>query len=301
MRDHVTMRVVVAGSSGLLGTGLVPVLRRTGHEVIRLVRRPPLAPDERGWNPDEGTMDDDALAGAHAVVNLCGAGVADQRWSPQRKQVLVSSRTTPTTVLAKAVAEHAVPALLNASAVGYYGHTADVVSTEATSAGSGFLADLCRQWEAATGPAAAAGSRVVLLRSGMVLSPSGGLLGSLKPLFGLMLGGKLGDGTQYMPWISLDDELAAIRFLLDHGEISGPVNLTGPAPVTNGEFTAALGRAMRRPAPWTVPAFALRAALGGFADEVLHGQRALPTVLEDHGFVFRHPSIDSALAAAIAA
>lgn len=294
------MRVVVAGSSGLVGTGLVPTLREAGHEVIRLVRRSPAAPDERGWSPEDGTMDEDALAGAHAVVNLCGAGVGAKRWSPQRKRVLVSSRTTPTSVLARAVAEHAIPVLLNASAVGYYGHTGDEAVTEASAAGSSFLAGLCRQWEAATERAAAAGSRVVRLRSGLVLAPSGGLLGSLKPVFGLMLGGRLGDGKQYMPWISLADELAAIRFLLEHDEISGPVNLTGPAPVTNAEFTAALGRAMRRPAPWTVPGFALRIVLGEFADEALHGQRALPTVLEDHGFRFRHPSVDSALAAAVA-
>lgn len=295
------MRVVVAGSSGLLGTGLVPALRAAGDEVIRLVRRSPTAPDEREWSPEDGTVADDALAGADAVVNLCGAGVGDKRWSPERKRVLLASRTTPTSVLAKAVADHAIPVLLNASAVGYYGHTGDETITEAAAPGSGFLADLCRQWEAATEPAAVAGSRVVRFRSGLVLAPSGGLLGSMEPVFRLMLGGRLGDGRQYMPWISLDDELAAIRFLLDHDEISGPVNLTGPAPVTNTEFTAAFGRALRRPAPWTVPGFALRAVLGEFAEEALHGQRALPTVLEDHGFTFRHTSLDSALAAVVAA
>lgn len=285
----------------MLGTSLVPVLREAGHEVIRLVRRRAAAPDERAWSPDDGRLDEEALAGADVVVNLCGAGVGDQRWSPQRKQVLLSSRTVPTSLLARVVAERAIPALVNASAVGYYGGTGDKVVTETTPVGSGFLADLCRQWETATGPAAEAGARVVLLRTGLVLSPAGGLLASLKPLFRLMLGGRLGNGKQYMPWISLDDVVAAIRYLVEHTEISGPVNLTGPVPVTNTEFTAALGKAMRRPAPWTVPAFALRAALGEFADEALQGQRALPTVLEDHGFAFQHPTIDAALAAAVAA
>jgi uncharacterized protein len=295
------MRVVVAGSSGLLGTNLVPALRHAGHEVIRLVRRPPAAPDERGWNPAEGQLDSDALTGADAVVNLCGAGIGDKRWSPQRKQVLLDSRTRPTCVLARAIAERSIPLLINASAVGYYGHTGDDVVTEVTPAGSGFLADLCRQWESATGPATEAGARVVLLRTGLVLAPSGGLLGQLTPLFRFLLGGRLGDGKQYMPWISLDDVLVAVRFLLEHAEISGPVNLTGPVPVTNTEFTAELGKALRRPAPWTVPPFALRVALGEFADEALHGQRAMPAVLKEHGFPFQHPSIDSALAATVAA
>lgn len=295
-----TMRVVVAGSSGLLGASLVPTLRQAGHEVIRLVRRPRAAPDERGWSPDEDRLDSDALDGADAVVNLCGAGVGEKRWSPERKQVLLDSRTRPTSVLARAVAERAIPVLVNASAVGYYGHTGNRVVTEATPAGSGFLADLCRQWETATGPAADAGARVVLLRTGLVLSPAGGLLGQLTPLFRLLLGGRLGDGKQYMPWISLDDVVTAIRFLLEHAEIAGPVNLTGPVPVTNTEFTAALGKALGRPAPWTVPGFVLRAALGEFADEALHGQRALPAVLKEHGFPFQHPSIDSALAATVA-
>lgn len=294
------MRVVIAGSSGMLGTNLVPALRQAGHEVFRLVRHPPAAPDERGWDPDKGRLDTDALTGADAVVNLCGAGVGEKRWSPQRKQVLLHSRTRPTSVLARAVAERAIPLLVNASAVGYYGHTGNDVVIEGSPAGSGFLADLCRQWEAAAGPAAEAGARVVLLRTGLVLSASGGLLGQLMPLFRFVLGGRLGDGKQYMAWISLDDWTAAVRFLLEHPEISGPVNLTGPVPVTNAEFTAALGTALRRPAPWSVPAFALRAAVGEFADEALRGQRALPAVLEDHGFRFQHPSIDSALAAIVA-
>jgi uncharacterized protein len=296
------MRVVVAGSSGLIGTSLVPALRQARHEVIRLVRRPPAAPDERGWDPAGGHLDADALEGADAVVNLCGAGLGDKRWSQDRKQVLLDSRIRPTSVLARAAAERKVPALINGSAVGYYGNTGSQVITESSGSGSGFLADLCRQWEAATAPAADAGVRVVLLRTGIVLSPSGGLLGQLKPLFACLLGGRLGHGGQYVPWISLDDEAAAIRFVVEHTEVSGPVNLTGPVPVTNTEFTRALGHAMGRPAPWVVPGFVLRAVLGQLADEgALAGQRVLPTVLEDHGFTFQHRSVGAALAAAVGA
>ncbi|MDA3626869.1 TIGR01777 family oxidoreductase [Saccharopolyspora oryzae] len=293
------MRVVVAGSSGLIGTSLVAGLRAADHEVVRLVRRLPTAPDERGWDPETGKLDADALDGADAVVNLCGAGVGDKRWTPERKRLLVRSRLRPTAVLAEAVAEAGVPVLANGSAVGYYGDAGPKPVTEAAPPGDDFLAEMCKRWEAATEPAANAGVRVVLLRTGLVLSPSGGLLGPLRSVFSLMLGGRLGDGTQYMPWISLDDEVAAIKFVLENPAISGPVNLTGPAPVTNAEFTKAFAEALGRPAPWVVPSFALRIVLGEFAGEALKGQRAVPTVLESHGFSFQHPSINAALAAVV--
>lgn len=291
------MRVVVAGSSGLIGTNLVPVLRQAKHEVVRLVRRDARAPDERGWDPDAGELDPAVLDGADAVVNLCGAGIGDKRWTPARKEVLTTSRTRPTRLLAETVADRGVPVLVNASGANYYGHTGSQIVTESAEAGSGFLAELCREWEAATSPAT--GARVVVLRTGPVLSPSGGLLGQLRPLFQFMLGGRLGDGTQYMPWISLDDALAAIRFVLETPEVSGPVNVTGPAPVTNAEFTRVLAEVLGRPAPWVIPGFALRTLIGEFADEAaLSGQRALPAVLEEHGFTFRHPSVHAALTAA---
>ncbi|MEU6268263.1 TIGR01777 family oxidoreductase [Saccharopolyspora shandongensis] len=293
------MRVVVAGSSGLIGTSLVAALRQAGHEVVRLVRRLPTAPDERGWDPEGGQLDADALDGADAVVNLCGAGIGERRWSPERKRQLVHTRVRPTEVLAKAVAERGIPVLANGSAVGFYGDSGSKPVTETSEPGSDFLASLCQRWEAATKPAADAGVRVVRLRSGLVLAPSGGLLGQLRPLFSMLLGGRLGDGTQYMSWISLDDEVGAIRFVLERPEVSGPVNLTGPAPVTNAEFTRALGEALGRPAPWIVPGFALRIALGELADQALTGQRALPTVLESEGFAFQHPSVGAALAAAV--
>ncbi|MBE9373183.1 TIGR01777 family protein [Saccharopolyspora sp. HNM0983] len=292
------MRVVVAGSSGLIGTSLVPVLRQARHDVVRLVRGRPEAPDERGWDPERGVLDEDALEGADAVVNLCGAGIADKRWSAERKQLLLRSRVHPTRVLAEAAAKRGVPVLVNGSAVGYYGDSGPQPVTEAAAPGTDFLADLCVQWESATAPAGEAGVRVAHLRTGLVLSPSGGMLGRLRPLFSAALGGRLGDGTQFMPWISLDDHVAAVRFLLENPDLSGPVNLTGPAPVTNAEFTRALAEVLGRPAPWVVPAFAIRAALGEMSVMLLGGQRALPTVLEAGGFTFQHPSVGAALAAA---
>jgi uncharacterized protein len=292
------MRVVVAGSSGLIGSALVAALCQADHEVIRLVRRHPAAPGERGWDPPAGTIQPGGLRGADAVVNLCGVGVADRRWTAARKQMIRDSRTVPTEVLATAVAEHGIPTLVNASAVGYYGDTGDAVVEETTPAGAGFLADVCRDWEAATKPAADAGARVVRLRTGLVLSGSGGLLGRLRPLFGLMLGARLGEGRQWMPWISLPDEVAAIRFVLERADLAGAINLTAPRPVTNAEFTRALGKALGRPAPWAVPASVLRAALGELADDaLLTGQRAVPEVLQRHGFRFRHPALAAALAA----
>jgi uncharacterized protein len=292
------MRVVIAGSSGLIGTSLVAALRGGGHEVLRLVRRRPSGPDERGWDPPAGRIDVGALDGVDAVVNLCGAGVADKRWSDARKQVLLDSRTVPTEVLAGAVAEHGVPVLVNASAIGYYGDTGDEVVDETSPSGTGFLAGLCRQWEAATG-AADAHARVVRLRTGLVISPAGGLFGKIRPLFTFFLGGRLGDGRQYMPWISLDDAVAAIRFVVEH-DVSGPVNVTAPSPVTNAEFTRTVGHALHRPTPWVAPAFALKAVLGEVAEEgLLAGQRAVPRVLEQRGFQFLHPALGAAVAAAV--
>ncbi|MGX1805060.1 TIGR01777 family oxidoreductase [Nocardia sp. NPDC055321] len=291
------MKVVVAGSSGLIGTALVAALRRDGHEVTRLVRRPAHARDEYRWDPARGELDAKALRGADAVVNLCGAGIGARRWNGGYKQELRDSRIVPTDVLSSAVAAAGVPTLVNASGVHYYGGgSGDRVMTETSPAGTGFLAGLCRDWEAATAPAAAAGTRVVRLRSAVVLARHGGMLGMLYPLYFLGLGGRLGNGRQYVPWISLDDEIGAILFALGDESVSGPVNMVGPAPVTNAEFTRAVGRALHRPTPLPVPAFALRLAVGEFADEgILHGPRAIPTVLEAAGYQFRHPTIGAAL------
>jgi uncharacterized protein (TIGR01777 family) len=292
------MRVMIAGSSGLIGTSLVPHLRHSGHEVLRLVRRAPRAPDERGWDPPAGRLQDGALDGVDAVINLCGVGIGDRRWSGARKQALKDSRVEPTEVLAAAVAAHQVPVLINASGINYYGDTGDREVDETAPRGRGFLAELCEDWEAATA-AAQPTSRVVRLRSGAVLSASGGLLGKLRPVFRLMLGGRIGTGRQYLPWISLDDEVGAIAFLLEHPEVSGPVNLVGPDPVTNAQFTDALGRTLGRPTPLPVPAVALKAVLGEAANElVLTGPRAVPAVLQRTGYQFQHTTVTEALTAA---
>ena len=295
------MVVAIAGSSGLIGSALTTALRTADHRVIRLVRRRPSSADEVFWNPDTGEFDVGELAGVDAVVNLCGVGVGSKRWSGAFKQSLRDSRIGPTEVLAGAVADAGVPVLVNASAVGYYGDTRDRVVDETATRGTGFLAQLCADWEAATAAADQGGARVVLLRTGLVLSPGGGMLSRLRPLFGFGLGARLGNGRQYFPWISLDDQIRAIQFLIDRHDVSGPVNMTGPAPVTNAEFTAAFGRALKRPTPVSVPGFALRALLGEFADEgLLSGQRAIPAVLERAGFGFRHKTVGEALAYATA-
>ncbi|RZS38852.1 hypothetical protein EV193_10463 [Herbihabitans rhizosphaerae] len=292
------MRIVVAGSSGLVGTALVPALRAAGHEVLRLVRRRPTAGDERQWDPPAGVIE--PLDGVHAVVNLCGASVGGKRWSHAYKQELRDSRIEPTEVIAAAIAEHGVPVMINASGAHFYGDTGDTIVDEDSPSGGGFLAALCRDWEAATVPAADAGARVVLLRSGHVLSGAGGLLGRLRPLFRGMLGGTLGGGRQYMPWIHIDDHVAAIRFAIEHEVIAGPVNACAPESVSNVDFTRAFGRALGRPAPWFAPKIALRAILGDFADEVVMSQRMVPKVLRHNDFGYRYGDLDAAMAAAVA-
>jgi len=288
--------IAIAGSSGLIGSALVYALRATDRRVLRIVRRAPSNADEVFWNPDAGEFDPSALDGVDAVVNLCGVNVGEKRWSGAFKQILRDSRIGPTEVLSAAVVEAGVPTLINASAVGYYGDTNGETVDETVPAGEGFMAQLCEDWEAATSFAAHDGTRVVLVRSGLVLSPSGGILGRIKPLFSFGLGARLGNGRQYMPWISLEDEVRALLFAISHTELSGPVNFTGPAPVTNAEFTAALGRAVHRPTPMIVPGFALRTVLGEFADEgLLSGQRAIPAMLERAGFTFHHNTIGEAL------
>jgi len=293
--------IAIAGSSGLIGSALVYALRATDHRVLRIVRRAPSNADEVFWNPDTGEFDPSALDAVDAVVNLCGVNVGDKRWSGAFKQCLRDSRIGPTEVLSTAVVEAGVPALINASAVGYYGDTGSRTTDETAAAGRGFMAQLCADWEAATSFAERDGTRVVLVRTGLVLAPSGGILSRIRPLFSLGLGARLGNGRQYMSWISLEDEVRALLFAITHDEVSGPVNLTGPAPVTNAEFTAALGRTVNRPTPLIVTGFALRIALGEFAEEgLLGGQRAIPAALERAGFVFHHNTIGEALAFATA-
>ena len=288
--------IAIAGSSGLIGSALAAALRAADHRVLRIVRRAPANSDELHWNPESGQFDADALDEVDAVVNLCGVNIGRRRWSGAFKQSLRDTRIAPTEVLANAVVDAGVETFVNASAVGYYGNTKDRVVDENDRAGSGFLAQLCEDWEAATLPAQYGGARVVLARTGLVMSPAGGALGRLRPLFSLGLGARLGSGRQYMSWISLEDEVRALLFAIANHTLTGPVNMTGPAPVTNAEFTTAFGRAVNRPTPLTLPGFAVRAALGEFADEgLLIGQRAIPSALERAGFEFHHNTIGEAL------
>jgi len=293
--------IAIAGSSGLIGSALAAALRAADHTVLRIVRRTPANSEELHWNPESGEVDVDALADVDAVVNLCGVNISQRRWSGAFKQSLRDSRIAPTEVLANAVVDAGVETLINASAVGFYGDTKDRVVDENDRAGRGFLAQLCEDWEAATLPAQYGGARVVLARTGVVLAPAGGALRLMRPLFWSGLGARLGSGRQYMSWISLEDEVRALLFAISNSTLSGPVNMTGPAPVTNSEFTTAFGRAVNRPTPLLLPGFAVRAALGEFADEgLLIGQRAIPAALERAGFQFHHNTIGEALSYATA-
>jgi uncharacterized protein len=294
------MRIAVTGSSGLIGSALVPHLESHGHEVIRVVRGQAVGP-EIAWSPAESRIDTHAFEGIDAVVHLAGAGIGDHRWTDDHKRAVLESRTKGTSIVAEAIAaaENGPKVLLSGSAVGYYGDRGDEELDEASSAGSGFLADVCVKWEQATGMAEAAGTRVVHLRTGIVLSAQGGALKKQLPLFKFGLGGKMGSGDQWQSWISIDDEVAAITHLLT-AETSGPVNLTAPAPVTNAEFTRTMGEVLHRPTFLPIPRFGPKLVLGGeLADNLLYaGQKVLPRVLDgDPGFTFRHPDLSTALRA----
>ncbi|MFI6329354.1 TIGR01777 family oxidoreductase [Micromonospora chersina] len=297
------MRILMAGVSGFLGTRLVDRLTADGHQVTRLVRRAPRTPDERQWNPSAAQLDPQVVADADAVVNLAGAGVGDKRWNDAYRGLIRSSRVDSTTTLAITMA--GLPAadrpavLLNSSAVGWYGNTGDRTVEEDSPAGEGFLADVCRVWEAATRPAEDAGVRVVRLRTGLPLHRDGGMLKPQLLPFRLGVGGKLGNGRQWLPWISLRDWLDGVTFLLGRDDLAGPVNVVGPAPVTNAEFTRELARQLHRPAVMPIPALALKVALGGFAHEALTSTRVLPGVLGRAGFTWTHPDLRGALHAAL--
>jgi uncharacterized protein (TIGR01777 family) len=294
------MDVVVSGASGLIGTALCRSLRADGHRVIELVRRPPASgtTDEVEWDPKGGRLDPAALEGVDAVVHLAGAGIGDKRWSEARKQEVLESRTRSTALLAETLASlQAKPSVVvSGSAIGYYGHRGDDVVTEATPPGGGFVSQVCVEWEAAAQAAVDAGIRTVFIRTGIVLAPKGGAFGKLVPLFKLGLGGKMGGGREWWSWISLDDEVRAIRFLIDK-PVHGPVNLTAPNPARNAEITRALGEVLHRPTFLTVPAFGPKLLLGSeLADSLLFmSQRIEPTVLLEHGFEFNHPGITAAL------
>ncbi|MCX4968897.1 TIGR01777 family oxidoreductase [Streptomyces sp. NBC_00654] len=294
-------RIAVSGSSGLIGAALVRSLRADGHEVTRLVRRPARAGDEVEWDPGRGYVDVAGLVGCDAVVHLAGAGVGDRRWTEAYKREIRDSRVLGTAAIAEAVASLDTPPriLLSGSAIGFYGDTGDRAVDESAPPGEGFLPSVCEEWEAATAAAEEAGVRTVHARTGLVVARRGGAWGRLFPLFKAGLGGRMGNGRQYWSFIALHDHIAALRHVLETETLSGPVNLTGPDPVTNAEVTAAMGRVLHRPTLFTAPAPALRVALGDFAGDVLGSQRVLPARLLDSGFTFAFPGIDAAVRAAL--
>ncbi|WP_030765622.1 TIGR01777 family oxidoreductase [Streptomyces sp. NRRL F-2664] len=295
------MRIAVTGSTGLIGSALVRSLRADGHEVVRFVRREPAGADEARWDPERGHVDRAALAGCGAVVHLAGAGIGDRRWTAAYKRKIRDSRVLGTAALTHALAGLDEPpgVLVSGSAVGYYGDTGDRVVDEDSPAGHGFLPSVCLEWEAAAAPAQEAGIRTAFARTGLVVAKDGGAWGRMFPLFRAGVGGRLGDGRQYWPFISLRDEVAALRHIIDTPALSGPVNLTAPEPLTNRQVTAAMARVLRRPAVLPVPAVALRVVLGEFSEDVLGGQRARPTRLLESGFVFQDPGIEQAVRAAL--
>ena len=285
-------RVAVTGASGLIGTALVGHLRNEGHTVQRFVRLPAIARDEITWDPKAGTVDLTALEGVDAVIHLAGAGVGDKRWTKKYKSTILNSRLLGTTAIANAVATVKPSVFISASAIGWYGETGNRAVTEADRGGDDFLSAVCREWE---GAADLAGDvRTVKIRTGLVLDPTGGALGRMIPLFRFGLGGKLGNGKQWWSWITLRDQVRAICHLME-SKISGPVNLTAPNPSTNQEFTAALARAMHRPALFPAPSLALKIALGGFSTEILGSKRILPEALLADGFNFDYPHLTHAL------
>ena len=303
------MNILITGSSGLIGTALVDALVGADHRVTRLVRssgtrggRRPRGVSDITWDPSNGTID---AAGLEAegpfdgVVHRAGAGVGDKRWSPDRKRLIMDSRTQSTSLLVSTLAGFAIPppVLVSASAVGFYGDVADDVLTEASPAGTGFLAQVCVAWERAAAPAADAGIRTVLLRTGIVLSASGGALAKQLPLFRLGVGGKIGSGRQYRSWITLDDEVRVILRCLEDGALSGPVNATAPHPATDAQLAKAMGAALHRPSFLAVPSFALKVALGTemASDMVLSSQRVRPGALLATGFTVTHTDLDEAV------
>jgi uncharacterized protein (TIGR01777 family) len=303
------MRILVSGANGLLGSALIRVLSADGdgsaHQLLRLVRREATSDDEIGWQPDAGVAPDQAkLEGVDAVIHLAGAGIGDHRWTDEYKRTIEDSRVGPTALLASSLAklDRAPKVFLSGSAIGYYGDRGDATLTEDSGPGDDFLAGLCVRWEAAAAAAQDAGIRTVLLRTGIVVTTKGGLLGKTLPLFRAGAGAELGSGKQYVSWIARPDHVNAMRFLLDADTVAGPVNLTAPNPVTNAEYTKLLASAVHR---WTFPVHApatvLKAAIGGFADSIVTGQRVAPTRLLAAGFEFGYPDLDATLRELIAA
>ena len=289
-------KIAVTGASGLIGSALVAQLKNDGYQVLKIVRRPVRTADEVSWDPVKGQIDLQALEGVDAVFHLAGAGVGDKRWSAAYRSEILNSRLLGTTTIATACEQLQPAVFISASAIGYYGETGNRSVTEAERGGDDFLSVVCREWEAVADLAPSI--RTIKLRTGLVLDPTGGALGRMIPLFKFGLGGKLGSGKQWWSWITLHDQIRAMIFLMN-SKIEGAVNLTSPNPVTNQEFTAALAIALKRPAIFPAPAFALRAVLGGFSTEVLGSKKVIPKVLMDNKFEFDYPHVSSALTALV--
>ena len=289
-------KVAVTGSSGLIGAALVAQLQSDGYKVLKLVRRPPRAADEISWDPNKGEIDLKSLEGVDAVFHLAGAGVGDKRWTAKYRSQILNSRLLGTTTIANACEQLQPEVFISASAIGYYGETGNREVVEVDRGGDDFLSIVCREWELVANLAPSV--RTIKLRTGLVLDPTGGALGRMIPLFKFGIGGKLGSGKQWWSWITLHDQVRAMIFLMQ-SEIEGAVNITSPNPVTNKEFTAALAHALKRPAFFPAPAFALRAVLGGFSSEVLGSKKVMPKVLMDNGFDFEYPFVSNALTALV--
>lgn len=296
------MRIAITGASGLIGSALTASLTADGHEVIKLVRTPTSAANEVRWDITQGVENSQSLNGLDAVVHLAGAGVGDKRWSEEYKKEIRNSRVLGTQTIARTLSNLPQPpkVLISASAIGWYGDTGSEKVDETEAAASGFLPDVVKQWEQAADPAREAGIRVVHPRTGLVMSSKGGALAKLVPLFKFGLGSPLGNGKQYWSFISLSDEIKAIKYLISKNEISGPVNLTAPTPVTNLEVSRTLAKLLHRPMlPIGVPSIILKTALGEFSQEVLGSARVIPAVLQRNGFGFDHPTIALALKSAL--
>jgi uncharacterized protein len=297
------MDIAITGSHGFVGSALVPALTRAGHRPVRVVRGPAVGADEIAWDPDAGTIEATGLEGVGGVVHLAGAGIGDKRWTDARKRLILDSRTKGTDLLTRTLAGLArrPSVLVSASAVGYYGDRGDEPLDEQSAPGNDFVAGVCVQWEAATAPAAEAGIRVARVRSGVILGREGGVLPRMLLPFRLGLGGRIASGRQYMSWVSIDDEVGAILHALTNDSVAGPVNVTGPAPVTNAEFTQTLGRVVRRPTVLPTPLLPLKVRYGGelIPHLLVEGQRVVPKRLEATGYRFEHPRLEEALRAVV--
>ena len=301
LRSVRPLRILIAGGSGLVGRALVPFLRTQGHEVTRLVRRAAVAADEVSWSPGEGRIEPQTMRGVDVVINLCGEGVADTRWTDERKAVILRSRVDSTRTLVAAMAAVRVERLrpfvfVSASATGIYGNRGDDELDENEPAGAGFLANVCAAWEREAVTAEELGVRVVRLRTGVVLTPAGGALAKMLPAFRIGLGGRLGSGRAWMSWISIDDAVGAIYHAVLDRRCGGALNVVAPQAVTNAEFARTLGRVLRRPAWMTAPRFALKLGMGEMTDEaLLSSARAVPAKLAEAGYAFREPTLEGAL------